>query len=199
LQSTALRHRARLPHLPERLFSAFADAPKNAVGSPKREMQAVQDFTSDFRVGGVESLAKASRMGTPSQASSKTREPSRRSFPTPHSSPPLPGLRRQTFFSIDRHHRARPQTKGEPTSSAHIKGRFRCGADGPRRSEKDGWRKLIRQSGRRRCRNSRTDSERVSEHVHTKSVDKIRSRSPQRSALRSNKRPAEEIKPATQP
>jgi uncharacterized protein YndB with AHSA1/START domain len=50
---------------PERVFSAFADATKKRRWYAERETNAVEEFTSDFRVGGAERLRCRMKEGTP--------------------------------------------------------------------------------------------------------------------------------------
>jgi uncharacterized protein YndB with AHSA1/START domain len=59
---------------PERVFSAFADAAKKRRWYAERETNEVEEFTSDFRVGGAERLRYRMKEGTPLPGATLTNE-----------------------------------------------------------------------------------------------------------------------------
>jgi uncharacterized protein YndB with AHSA1/START domain len=55
------------PKSPERVFAAFADPTRKRRWFAEGEMHTVEEFTSDFRVGGTERLRYRFKEGTPFQ------------------------------------------------------------------------------------------------------------------------------------
>ena len=131
------------PTSPERVFSAFADAAKKRRWFAEGEMHVVEEFTSDFRVGGVERLRYRFKEGTPFPGVELTNQGTYQEI--------VPNRRivsASTMAFGDKPFSASlvtvelvPTDKGTDLICTH-QGAFFEGADGPQIREA-GWRKLI--------------------------------------------------------
>ena len=128
---------------PERVFSAFADATKKRRWYAERETNAVEDYESDFRVGGAERLRYRMGKDTPFAGAALTNEGSYLDI--------IPDRRivsASTMALGDKHISSSlitvellPTDKGTDLIFTH-QGAFFEGADGPQMREA-GWRSLL--------------------------------------------------------
>jgi uncharacterized protein YndB with AHSA1/START domain len=131
------------PTSPERVFSAFADAAKKRRWFAEGEMHVVEEFTSDFRVGGIERLRYRFKQGTPFRGVELTNQgayqeivPNRRIV-----SASTMAFGNKPFSASLVTVELVPTDKGTDLICTH-QGAFFEGADGPQIREA-GWRKLI--------------------------------------------------------
>jgi uncharacterized protein YndB with AHSA1/START domain len=131
------------PKSPERVFSAFADTTKKRRWFAEGEMHEVEEFTSDFRVGGAERLRYRFKEGTPfkgveiiNQGTYQEIVPNRRIV-----SASTMALGGKTFSASLVTVELVPTATGTDLICTH-QGAFFEGADGPQIREA-GWRKLL--------------------------------------------------------
>jgi uncharacterized protein YndB with AHSA1/START domain len=130
---------------PERVFSAFADATKKRRWYAERETHEVEEFESDFRIGGAERLRFRFKEGTPFPGVAFSNEgsfldiiPDRRVVSATTAS-----LDRKPISSSLITVELLPTDKGTDLIFTH-QGAFFEGADGPQMREA-GWHTLLDQ------------------------------------------------------
>jgi uncharacterized protein YndB with AHSA1/START domain len=142
IHSTFVLERS-FPSTPERVFSAFADATKKRRWFAEGEMHVVEEFTSDFRIGGTELHRYRFKEGTPFPGVELTNQgiyqeivPNRRivsASTMAFGGKPISA----SLVTVE----LVPTDKGTDLICTH-QGAFFEGADGPQIREA-GWRKLI--------------------------------------------------------
>ncbi len=131
------------PSTPERVFSAFADASKKRRWFAEGPMHEVEEFNSDFRIGGTERLRYRFKEGTPFKGVEVTNQgtyqeivPNRRIV-----SASTMAIANKPFSASLVTVELVPTDKGTDLICTH-QGAFFEGADGPQIREA-GWRKLL--------------------------------------------------------
>ena len=131
------------PSTPERVFAAFADATKKRRWFAEGPMHEVEEFTSDFRIGGTERLRYRFKEGTPFKGVEVTNQgtyqdivPNRRIV-----SASTMAFGNKPFSASLVTVELVPTDKGTDLICTH-QGAFFEGSDGPEMRE-EGWRTLL--------------------------------------------------------
>ena len=131
------------PKPPEQVFTAFADASKKRRWFAERDQHDVEEFTSEFRIGGAERLRYRMKKNTPLPGMTITNEGSYQDI-VPNqrivsASAMMLGDRRISCSLVT--FEFLPSGQGTQLICTH-QGAFFEGADGPQMRE-GGWRKLL--------------------------------------------------------